>query len=96
MAEPRVDCRTPNPDRSGITRIPEWKFDAVRATILAVLAEGPLAFSKLKDAVGGRLSSEDLEKLGSLGWHVTTVKLELEVRGEIVRLEDTPQRIALP
>lgn len=41
----------------------------------------------LRDAVGAELSPDQLERLGKLGWHVVTVKLELEVRGEIARLE---------
>lgn len=87
MAEERVECRTPNPGKPGITRIPKWKFDAVRAAILEVLADGEVPFSELPARTGARLAPDVKARLGSVGWHTTTVKLELEVRGEIRRLD---------
>ncbi|QFT91417.1 hypothetical protein FIU86_01065 [Roseovarius sp. THAF9] len=86
MTEARVACRTPAEGRDGATSIPEWKFDAVRRGIHAALAAGPLPFKDLREAVCSKLSEEQLSQLGSLGWHVTTVKLELEVRGEVARV----------
>lgn len=95
--EDRVLCRTPTEGREGGTRIPRWKFDVLRKAILhAVAGAGPegLPFSQLTGAVRQRLSADDLARLGSPGWHVTTVKLELEVRGEIARLPGVaPQRL---
>ena len=96
MSEVRVACRTPADGRDGVTNIPEWKFDAVRSAILDVLRDGDIAFKDLKAAVGSRMSDDDLKRLGSLGWHVTTIKLELEVRGEVKRMPDqVPQVIRL-
>ncbi len=95
----KVECRTPTEGRSGTTSIPAWKFDAVRTAVLdAVVAAGPegLAFSELPEAVRGRLAEDVLGRLGSVGWHVTTVKLEMEVRGEIARLPGSPQRLVVP
>lgn len=95
MVEEKVTCRTPNAE--GATNIPKWKFETLRAAILdAIDAEGDtgLAFSALAPAVGARLSSDEQTRLGSLGWHVTTVKLELEVAGEIMRVTGAvPQRL---
>ena len=94
--EPRIACRTPAEGRDGVTNIPQWKFDLLRAAIEQVLADGPVPFSALKDAVRPLIAADDLARLGSLGWHVTVVKLELEVRGVIMRLaEPGPQKIAL-
>ena len=94
---PKTDCRTPTQDRDGVTRIPSWKFDVLRAAILDVLSEDDVRFSDLKERVRPRLSQETLSQLGSLGWHVTTVKLELEVRGEVIRRGGKgPQVIGLP
>ena len=87
MAEERVVCRTPSAGRTGTTRIPKWKFDAVREAILRVLADGVVPFSELTERAGAMLADDDQARLGSIGWHVTTVKLELEVRGEIRRLD---------
>lgn len=96
-AEKRTPCRTPAEGRDGVTNIPEWKFDLLRAAILETLSEGDVKFSALKDSIRPRLAADKLEALGSLGWHVTTVKLELEVRGEIIRRDvKGPQVIGLP
>ena len=90
----KVACRTPAAGRDGVTNIPAWKFDAVRAAILDALADGPILYKDLNAAVEQRLDAETLANLGKLGWHVVTIKLELEVRGEIARLDAKgPQQI---
>ncbi len=86
MAEAKVACRTPNPGKPGMTNIPKWKFDCIRAAILDTLAEGDTAWSDLTEAVRARLSEDELARMGKLRWFVVTVKLELEVRGEIARI----------
>lgn len=90
----KVACRTPAEGRDGVTNIPAWKFDAVRAAILDALSDGPILYKDLNGAVEARLDDQTLADLGKLGWHVVTVKLELEVRGEIERLDiKGPQQI---
>ena len=90
----RVACRTPAAGRDGVTNIPAWKFDAVRGAILEALAGGPVLYKDLNAAVEVRLDRQTLDDLGKLGWHVVTVKLEMEVRGEIERLDvKGPQQI---
>ncbi|WP_299044514.1 hypothetical protein [uncultured Tateyamaria sp.] len=90
----KVACRTPAEGRDGVTNIPVWKFDAVRAAILGALENGPILYKDLNAAVQSRLDDQTLADLGKLGWHVVTVKLELEVRGEIERLAvKGPQQI---
>jgi len=95
----RIPCRTPNPSRNGVTRIPRWKFDLMRGAILDILGEAGadgFAFGDLADEVAARLSAEDRARLGSVKWHSTTVKLEMEVAGDIARMPGaTPQRLAL-
>ncbi|MCY4543463.1 MAG: hypothetical protein OXB95_13895 [Rhodobacteraceae bacterium] len=81
----RIVCRTPSPGKKGTTRIPKWKFDCIRRSILDELRQGDVAFSQLASKVESSLSAKELERLGSIGWHVTSVKLELECRGEIRR-----------
>ena len=93
MPEERVACRTPSPGRTGQTRIPKWKFDCVRAAVLAVLADGDTEWRHLTVRVRERLSQSELESMGSLGWHVVTVKLEMEVRGEISRVPGPGRQI---
>ncbi|MEJ6392869.1 hypothetical protein V8J82_06370 [Gymnodinialimonas sp. 2305UL16-5] len=97
--EDRVACRTPAEGRDGTTNIPVWKFDLLRGAILDVLrraGKDGVLNKDLRDAVAAELSNDDLTRLGKLGWHVVTVKLELEVRGEITRMPvKGPLRIAL-
>ena len=94
VADDKVGCRTPAEGRDGVTNIPAWKFDAVRAAIFDALANGPMLFKDLNAAVEARLEPETRGRLGKLGWHVVTVKLEMEVPGEIARLDGKgPQQI---
>ena len=94
--EEKVGCRTPAERRDGVTNIPKWKFDAIRGAILSVLAAGDTKWGDLTDAVRARLSANELARMGKLGWHVVSVKLELEVRGEIERVDGAkPQLLRL-
>jgi hypothetical protein len=91
----KVECRTPTPGKQP-KRIDRWKFDAVRRAILAVLPRtgGGVLFTDVTDLVKAELTADELAGLGAPMWYVTTVKLELEVRGEIQRVKDsTPQRL---
>jgi hypothetical protein len=70
------------------------KYDTVRQAIETVLHAQPGAtFSELTDAVGQRIgASFD----GSVGWYVTSVKLDLEARGLLERIDGrSPQRLRL-
>ena len=91
----KTTCRTPTPGKKP-TRIDTWKFDAVRKAILKIIpkrGEG-VVFQKLPALVNKQLSQKELKELGSVGWFTTTVKLELEVRREIYRVEGvSPQRL---
>lgn len=92
--ELKIYCQTPTPGKTG-TRIPAWKYHAVRNAILEVLdAEKEIYFKGLSEAVSKRLSSDTLSRLGSVNWHVTTVKLNMEFEGEIMRIEGVkPQKL---
>jgi hypothetical protein len=97
MAKTRdaVVCRTPTPGKKP-TRIDRWKFDAVRRAILAVLPKtgAGVLFTDLTGLVKSELPEEELDELGAPMWYVTTVKLEMEVRGEIRRVKGAvPQRL---
>ncbi len=91
----KIACRTPTPGSSA-TRIDKWKYDLVRKAILKVVprkGEG-VVFRKLPDLVEKQLSSAELKKLGSVGWYTATVKLDMEVQGELSRVRDSkPQRL---
>jgi hypothetical protein len=91
----KVVCRTPTPGKKP-TRIDAAKFALVERAIRDVVPAGPpgLAFAELADRVHERLSEDELKRLGSLLWYVTTVKLEMEVRGELIRVPGVvPQRL---
>lgn len=92
----KVACRTPTPGRTGVTKIPQWRFELIRRAIIEVIATGEVRFAELPDLVAAKLSEEDKDRLGSIGWNVTTVKLEMEVRGELIRSEGKgPQTLIL-
>lgn len=95
MAEDRIECRTPTPGKKP-TRIARAKFDRIREAIQRVVpvrGEG-VPFGELTDLVEGDLTPGEIARIGSLMWYVTTVKLELEVRGELERVPGPgPQRL---
>jgi hypothetical protein len=79
--------------KSGVN-ISKAKYDAIRIAILQAIQErGEMGFSELTGEVESRLrGSFD----GSVSWYVTTVKLDLEARGEIERIPGkTPQALRL-
>lgn len=84
----RVVCATPTPGKAS-TSIPRWKYDVVRRAIRQVIVSAGSRGATLEDLVGetpARLSAQELADLGSVSWHVTTVKLDLEAKGEISRI----------
>jgi len=93
----KITCRTPTKGRDGATRIPRWKYDCIRRAILDEIdnsEEGMILFGQLPAIVRGRLTSHQLTKLGSVRWHVTTVKLNMEVEGELERVpRSNPQTL---
>ena len=95
MDKAKIECRTPTPEKKSC-RIDAWKFNTVRDAILAVVpatADG-IRFRDLPDRVTSQLPEDARERLGSVGWYTTTVKLEMEVRGELTRLDGVvPQRL---
>jgi len=96
----KIACHTPAKSRGGVTNIPKWKYDCIRRAILDELEEsedGTVIFGTLSAAVTDRLTSNQLAKLGSVKWHVTTVKLNMEVEGELERVpRRKPQALRKP
>ena len=93
--EERVLCQTPTFGKKG-TSIPRWKFEFVRANILKNVPKNVrgIEFRELIAALKGSISQADQKRIGSLEWHAVTVKLHLEVIGELQRLNGAkPQRI---
>ena len=91
----KVVCQTPTQGKQP-TRIDRWKYDLIRIKVLEILpekGEGVL-FKDLSKLVKARLSEYEQSRLGSVSWYTTTVKLDLEVRGEIRKIPKTkPQRL---
>lgn len=80
------DALHPDPTKSG-TRLNAARYRLVRDALLEVIpAEPPgVAFSELADLVRPLLAGTAFGD-ASVGWHVTTVKLDLEARGRVERL----------
>lgn len=74
--------------------IEKRKYDTMREAILESLREhGVMTFDDLTADVRRRLEGAFA---GSISWYVTTVKLDLEARGEIARVpKSSPQRLVL-
>ncbi|MBT8396776.1 MAG: hypothetical protein HKO65_16210 [Gemmatimonadetes bacterium] len=91
----KIEAIHPDPEKAGV-RIDRWKYDVVKAAILKALParEPGLPFKSLSGEVRSALSTEDLAMLGSVSWYTTTVKLDLEARGLVARIEGArPQRL---
>jgi hypothetical protein len=90
MAEPFLTVH-PDSNKQGV-RIDKARYDAMRAAILENLQRhGAMTFSQLgallEDLMQGSFD-------GSVLWYYTTVKLDLEARGEIRRVPGSrPQLI---
>jgi len=95
--EEKILCLTPTPGKQG-TRIDQWKYETLRRAIRRAVPKNKVGveFVKLPELVRSHLADDELKKLGSLTWYVTTVKLHLEVIGEIERVPNSkPQRIRM-
>ena len=96
MTEETVLCQTPTPGKKP-TRISKWKYDLVRSAILASIPETGIEFKRLPQLVERKLTSGEMESLGSVSWYTTTVKLDMEVKGEIERVPGSnPQLLRRP
>jgi hypothetical protein len=83
----------PEPKKPG-ARVEKTKYDLIRNAILENLrAHGALSFTRL----GNLLEEQLLKKFeGSVLWYYTTVKLDMEARGEIRHVPNSePQSIEL-
>lgn len=96
MTEEKVLCQTPTPGKKP-TRISKWKYDLVRSAILASIPETGIEFKRLPQLVERKLTSGEMESLGSVSWYTTTVKLDMEVKSEIERVPGSnPQLLRRP
>jgi hypothetical protein len=97
MADKRTDERVttlhPDPAKQGV-RISKNKYDQVTLAILFAIRHNPsITFRELTAEVDKKLAGTFD---GSIGWYVTTVKLDLEARGVVRRLPGSgPQRLTL-
>ena len=85
---------TLHPDGKSGVNISRAKYDQIRETIVSVLGErGEMTFTDLGAEMSNRLEGR-FE--GSISWYYTTVKLDLEARGVIERIDGrSSQRIRL-
>jgi hypothetical protein len=93
LMEETILALNPDSSKQGV-QISKAKYDVVRTAILdALKLYGPMTFTELGKAVeDGLRGNFD----GSVMWYFTTVKLDLEARGEIRRVpKSSPQCIEL-
>ena len=92
--EDRIMTLHPDPQKEGVN-IDRKKYEQIRSAILTALEEhGQLSFKELSNTVNQQLSGQFD---GSISWYVTTVKLDLEARGEVERIPGSkPQTLRIP
>ena len=86
--------RTLHPAKKQGVNISREKYDVIRGAILCVMkTQKEMTFMKLSRAVEKEVNgSFD----GSVMWYVTTVKLDMEARGELKRVPNSrPQLVKL-
>ena len=86
--------RTLHPEKKLGVNISREKYEMIRKAILCVLEEKKeITFMNLSRAVEKEVNG-NFE--GSVTWYVTTVKLDMEARGEIRRVPNSrPQLVKL-
>lgn len=86
--------RTLHPEKKQGVNISREKYEIIRKTILSVLKQNKeMTFMKLARAVEKEVRGT-FE--GSVTWYVTTVKLDMEARGEVKRVPNSrPQLVKL-
>ena len=86
--------RTLHPEKKQGVSISREKYEIIRKAILATLRrQKEITFMNLTRAVEKEVNG-NFE--GSVNWYVTTVKLDMEARGEVKRvLNSRPQLVKL-
>lgn len=86
--------RTLHPQKKQGVNISREKYEIIRKAILCVLqTEKEITFMNLSRAVEKEVNG-NFE--GSVTWYVTTVKLDLEARGQVKRVPNSrPQLVKL-
>ena len=86
--------RTLHPEKKQGVKISKEKYEIIRKAILCVLeTQKEITFMNLSRAVEKEVNG-NFE--GSVTWYVTTVKLDLEARGQIKRVTNSrPQVVKL-
>lgn len=86
--------RTLHPEKKQGVNISKAKYEIIRKAILSTLhTQKEMTFMNLSRAVEKEVNG-DFE--GSVTWYVTTVKLDLEARGQIKRVPNSrPQLVRL-
>jgi hypothetical protein len=86
--------RTLHPQKKQGVNISRQKYEIIREAILCVLkTEKEITFMKLSRAVENEVNGNFD---GSVMWYVTTVKLDMEARGEVKRVPNSrPQLVRL-
>jgi len=86
--------RTLHPEKKQGVNISKEKYEIIRKTIMSILhSNSEMTFMRLSRAVEKEVRGK-FE--GSVLWYVTTVKLDMEARGEIKRVPNSrPQLVRL-
>ncbi len=87
---------TLHPEGKQGVRIERAKYDAMRRAILRITPKKApgVRFAELRELVKAHLPETVFDAGSSVSWYLTTVKLDLEARGDIERVRGSgPQRL---
>ena len=86
--------KTLHPEKKQGVNISREKYEMIRKAIMSELRSNKeMTFMKLSRAVENEVRGKFV---GSVMWYVTTVKLDLEARGEVKRVQNSrPQLVRL-
>ncbi|HQV95410.1 MAG TPA: hypothetical protein PLA27_12255 [Anaerolineales bacterium] len=86
--------KTLHPEKKQGVNISREKYEMIRKAIMSELRSNKeMTFMKLSRAVEKEVRGKFV---GSVMWYVTTVKLDLEARGEVKRVQNSrPQLVRL-
>ncbi|MEM9384925.1 MAG: hypothetical protein AAGA68_07670 [Pseudomonadota bacterium] len=100
MSETKAErFMTMHPQGKKGVNIEKAKYDGMRAALLRVIPKDDegIPFGDLKALIEPHLDHEVFTAEVSRGWYVTSVKQDLEARGEIVQVpRSRPQRLRRP
>jgi hypothetical protein len=92
-----MQIKTSTPGKSGALVDPD-KYERIKAAILQILPAAPdgMTWVELVERIAPILPESIFRHMGTIRWYAKAVQLDMEARGEIIRVPDSrPTRIKM-